>query len=122
MHKLHTHLICSTVLQGPSPRGSLQQPLPPEFSQVAATLRQMRPAPPPEGDQGLDDSSHDEKTDSGTSGNVQTGDVHTDTCTVHTTDLEKRLQKYIDEKFVLLQRQIDERFEELMKMVLDKRT
>ena len=36
--------------------------------------------------------------------------------------LERRLQKYIDEKFVQLQRQIDERFEELKKMVLDERT
>ena len=88
---------------------------------MAAALRQMRPAPPPEGDQGLDDSSHDEKTDSGTSVSVQTGDVHTDTCTVDMAALERRLQKYIDEKFVHLQRQIDERFEELMKMVLDKR-
>ena len=89
----------------------------------------MRPAPPPEGHQGLDDSSHDaapdendEQTDSVTGGSVQTGDVHTDTCTVDMAALERRLQKYIDEKFVLLQRQIDERFEELMKMVLDKRT
>ena len=89
----------------------------------------MRPAPPPEGHQGLDDSLHDaapdendEQTDSVTGGSVQTGDVHTDTCTVDVTDLERRLQKYIDEKFVLLQRQIDERFEKLMKMVLDKRT
>ena len=89
---------------------------------MAAALRQMRPAPPPEGNQGLDDSSHDEKTDSSTSGSIQTGDVHTNTCTVDMTALERRLQKYIDEKFVLLQRQIDERFEELMKMVLDKRT
>ena len=91
---------------------------------MATALRQMRPAPP-EGDQGLDGSSHDailaEKTDSGTSGNVQTGDVHTDTCTVDIAALERRLQNYIDEKFVQLQRQIDERFEELMKMVLDKR-
>ena len=89
----------------------------------------MRPAPPPEGHQGLDDSSHDaapdendEQTDSVTGGSVQTGDVHTDTCTVDMAALERRLQKYIDEKFVLLQRQIDEQFEELMKMVLDKRT
>jgi len=82
----------------------------------------MRPPPPPEGDQGLDDSSHDEKSDSGTSGSVQTGDVHTDMCTVDMAALERRLQKYIDKKFVLLQRQINERFEELMKMVLDKRT
>ena len=92
---------------------------------MAATLRQMRLAPP-EGDQGLDGSSHDailaEKTDSGTSGNVQTGDIHTDTCSMDMTALERRLQKYIDEKFVQLQRQIDERFEELMKMVLDKST
>ena len=95
---------------------------------MAAALRQMRPAPPPEGHQGLDDSSHDaapdendEQTDSVTGGSVQTGDVHTDTCTVDMAALERRLQKYIDEKFVQLQRQIDERFEELMKMVLDKR-
>ena len=88
---------------------------------MAAALRQMRPAPPPEGDQGLDDSSHGEKTDSGTSGSVQTGDMHKDTCTVDVTDLE-RLQKYIDEKFVLLQRQIDERFEKLMNLILDKIT
>ena len=88
----------------------------------------MRPAPPPEGHQGLDDSSHDaapnendEQTDSVTGGSVQKQDVHTDTCTVDTAALERRLQKYIDEKFVQLQRQIDERFEELMKMVLDKR-
>ena len=121
MHELHTHLICSTVLQGPSPGGSVQQPLPPELSQVTAALRQMRPAPPPEGHQGLNDSSHDEKTDSGTSGSVQTGDVRTDTCTVDMSALEMRLQKYIDEKFAHLQRQIDERFEELMKMVLDER-
>ena len=94
---------------------------------MAAALRQMRPAPP-EGDQGLEGSSHDSvpdensrKTDSGTSGNVQAGDVHTDTCTVDMAALERRLQKYIDEKFVQLQRQIDGRFEEVMKMVLDKR-
>jgi len=41
----------------------------------------MRPAPPPEGDQGLDDSSHDDEnvgeTDSSRRGTVQTGDVHT---------------------------------------------
>ena len=90
---------------------------------MAAALRQMRPAPP-EGDEGLEGSSHDailaEKTDSA-SGNVQTGDVHTDTCTVDMVALERRLHKYIDEKFVQLQRQIDERFEELMKIVLDKR-
>ena len=93
---------------------------------MAAALRQMRPAPP-EGDQGLEGSSHDaapdensRKTDSA-SGNVQTGDLHTDACTVDMAALERRLQKYIDEKFVQLQRQIDERFEELMKMVLDKR-
>ena len=95
---------------------------------MAAALRQMRPASPPEGDQGLDDSSHDEKTDendeqtdSVTGGSVQKRDVHTDMCTVDMAALERRLQKYIDEKFVHLQRQIDERFEELMKMVLDKR-
>ena len=115
------HLVCSLYSQGPSSGGSLQQPLPPELSQVTAALRQMRPAPPPEGDQGLDDSSHGEKTDSGTGGNVQTGDIHTDMCAVDMAALERRLQKYIDEKFVHLQRQIDERFEELMKMVLDKR-
>ena len=93
---------------------------------MAAALRQMRPAPP-ERDEGLEGSSHDaildengRKTDSA-SGNVQTGDVHTDTCTVDMAALERRLQNYIDEKFVQLQRQIDERFEELMKMVLDKR-
>ena len=90
---------------------------------MAAALRQMRPAPP-ERDQGLEGSSHDailaEKTDSGR--NIQAGDVHTGTCTVDMAALERRLQKYIDEKFVQLQRQIDERFEELKKMVLDERT
>ena len=48
--------------------------------------------------------------------------AHTDTCTMDMAALERRLQKYIDEKFVQLQRQIDERFEELMKMILDKIT
>ena len=90
---------------------------------MATTLRQMRLAPP-EGDQGLGDSSHDailaEKTDSGTS--VQTGDIHTDTCTVDMVALERRLQKYIDEKFVQLQRQIDKRFEELVRTQLDRMT
>ena len=85
----------------------------------------MRPAPP-EGDQGLDGSSHDAVPDENIvesdNGSVQTGDVHTDTCSMDMAALERRLQKYIDEKFVQLQRQIDERFEELMKMVLDKRT
>ena len=40
------------------------------------------------------------KTDSVTGGSVQTGDVHTDMCTVDMVALERRLQKYIDEKFV----------------------
>ena len=92
---------------------------------MAAALRQMRPAPP-EGDEGLEGSSHDAAPDENITksdnGNVQAGDVHTDACTVNMAALERRLQKYIDEKFVQLQRQIDERFEELMKMVLDKRT
>ena len=92
---------------------------------MAAALRQMRPAPP-EGDEGLEGSSHDailaEKTDSGTSGDVQTGDVHTDACTVDMAALERRLQKYIDDKFVQLQRQIDERFEELVKTQLGRMT
>lgn len=95
---------------------------------MAAALRQMRPAPP-EGDQGLEGSSHDSvpdenswKTDGGTSGNVQAGDVHTDTCTVDMMALERRLQKYIDDKFVQLQRQIDERFEELVKTQLGRMT
>ena len=91
---------------------------------MVAALRQMRPAPP-EGGEGLEGSSHDailaEKTDSGTSGNVQ-ADVHTDTCTVDMAALERRLQKYIDDKFVQLQRQIDERFEELVKTQLGRMT
>ena len=88
---------------------------------MAAALRQMRPAPPEE-DEGLEGSAHDailaEKNDNG--GNVQ-ADVHTDACTVDMMALERRLKMYIDDKFVLFQRQIDERFEELRKMVLDKR-
>ena len=92
---------------------------------MAAALRQMRPATP-EGDHGLDGSSHhailDEKTDSGTSRDVQAGDVHTDACTVDMIALERRLQKYIDDKFVQLQRQIDERFEELVKTQLGRMT
>ena len=85
----------------------------------------MRPAPP-EGDEGLEGSSHDAAPDENVAesdnGNVQAGDVYTDTCTVDMVALERRLQKYIDDKFVQLQRQIDERFEELRKMVLDERT
>jgi len=41
---------------------------------------------------------------------------------VDTTALERRLQKYIDEKFVQLQRQIDERFDELVRTQLDRMT
>ena len=73
---------------------------------MAAALRQMRPAPP-EGDEGLDESSHDAVPDENIvesdNGSVQTGDVHTDTCSMDMAALERRLQKYIDEKFVQLQ-------------------
>jgi len=67
----------------------------------------MRPAPP-DGDQGLDDPSYEEslnenggENDDSTS---RSGGLHTDT--VDMTALERRLQKYIDKKFVKLQRQI----------------
>ena len=86
---------------------------------MAAALRQMRPAPP-EGDQGLDDPSHEAtlSENGGENSTSRSGGSHTDT--VDMTDLERRLQKYIDEKFVQLQRQLDERFEELTKMVLEQ--
>ena len=51
-------LLYTIILQGPSAEGSPQQPLPVELSQVAAALRQMRPAPP-DGDQRQDDPSHE---------------------------------------------------------------
>ena len=109
------------ILQGPSAEGSPKQPLPVELSQVAAALRQMRPAPP-DGDQGRDDPSHEAtlnenggENDDSTS---RSGGLNTDT--VDMTALEGRLQKYIDEKFVQLQKQLDERFEELTRMVLEQ--
>ena len=111
----------TVILQGPSAEGSPQQPLPVELSQVAAALRQMRPAPP-DGDQRQDDPSHEAtlnetggENDNSTS---RSGGLHTDT--VDMTALERRLQKYIDKKFVQLQRQLDERFEELTKTVMEQ--
>ena len=78
----------------------------------------MRPAPP-DGDQRQDDSSHEAslnenggENDDSTS---RSGGLHTDT--VDMTALEGRLQKYIYEKFVQLQRQLDER---LTKMILEQ--
>jgi len=83
--------------------------LPVELSQVAATLRQMRPTPP-DGDQGQDDPSHEASLNENGGGNdnstSRSGRLHTDT--VEMTALEGRLQKYIDEKFVQLQKQLDE--------------
>ena len=109
------------ILQGPSAEGSSQQPLPVELSQVAAALRQMRPAPP-DGDQRQDDPSHEATLNETGGGNdnstSRNGRLHTDT--VDMIALERRLQKYIDEKFVQLQKQLDERFEELTRMVLEQ--
>ena len=74
---------------------------------MAAALRQMQPAPP-DGDQGQDDPSH-EATLNETGGKNynstnRSGVLRTDT--VEMTALEGRLQKYVDEKFVQLQRQM----------------
>ena len=85
---------------------------------MAAALRQMQPAPP-DGDQGQDNPSH-EATLNATGGEnddstSRSGGLHTESYTVDMPALERRLQKYIDEKFVQLQRQLDERFEEFIK-------
>jgi len=107
-------MVSILLLQGPSAEGSPHQPLPVELSQVAAALRQMRPAPP-DGDHRQDDPSHEAiaiytlnenggENDNSTS---RSGRLHTDT--VDMTALEGRLQKYIDEKF-----------EELTNMVLEQ--
>jgi len=81
----------------------------------------MRPAPP-DGDQRQDDPSHEAMLNENGGGNdnstSRSGGLRTDT--VEMTALERRLQKYIDEKFVQLQKQLDERFEELTRMVLEQ--
>ena len=75
----------------------------------------MRPPPTPT------TTTTDSVTDTDTDGDIANrGMDHVEVDGITVSALEERLQRYIDEKFIALQRQIVERFEQLTQRVLEQ--
>lgn len=86
---------------------------------MAAAFRQLRPLPP------VTNSNADREEPQTETDHDKERRTETDQDVLSTVDMaaiEKRLERYIDDKFDCLQKQINERFEELAERLLQQHT